>query len=210
MNPYLLTLLIGLCFIVVFGGLSYVRREGLSGQFAAEVLAITAVVEVLMLLTGMPVNPVIFLIVIYLISMRGRLLVDLGNMLSGRGRQKDAITIMQLALRLFPDNATRLVTLVNMGIVQLRRKNPASAQQLFETVLQEAESGYLGLKYESACRYNYGVALMQQGREAEAVGQFNQAISLLPNSIYSKAAMDALEQRKKRKPAESDSGVEES
>ncbi len=199
MNPHLLILTIGIFYILIFGGLSLLRREGLSLQFAVEVLVLTALVEAIALLLGTTVEPLMFLIFIYLISMRGRLLVDIANALSSRGRQRDAMKLLQWALRLMPDRSTRLVIQVNMGIVQLRRKNPASAQELFETVIRgDEESGGLGIKYEAACRYNLGQALMQQGKEAEAVRQFNETMVIYPNSIYSKAAERVLEKRRSR------------
>lgn len=199
MNPHLLILIIGIFYILIFGGLSLLRREGLSTQFAIEVLVLTILVEAIALLLGTTVDPLMFLIFIYLISMRGRLLVDLANALSSRGRQRDAMKLLQWALRLLPDRSTRLVIQVNMGIVQLRRKNPASAQELFENVLAEYEvSGGLGVKYEAACRYNLGQALMQQNNEAEAVRQFNETMVIYPNSIYSKAAERVLEKRRTR------------
>jgi tetratricopeptide (TPR) repeat protein len=205
MNPHLLIITLGLCYIVIFGGLSALRREGLSTQFAFEVLGMTALVEAGALMTGTTIHPILFLAVIYLLSMRVRLTVDLANLLSARGRQRDAISLLQLALRLYPDQTTRLIVLVNMGIVQLRRQNPESAQALLESVLEEAEGGGgLGIKYEAACRYNLGLALKRQGKEAEAVRQFNETIGTFPSSIYSRAAEQALEQRRhgKTKPTE--------
>jgi len=197
MNSHLIIALVGLCYIVVFGGLSFIRREGLSVQFALEVLGITTLVEAGALLTRTTVNPVLFLAVTYLLSMRGRLVVDLANLLSGRGRQRNAISLLQFALRLFPDQSTRLVILVNMGIVQLRRQNPASAQTLLESVLDEEAKGKLGIKYEAACHYNLGLALMRQGKNARAVHQFNETISVFPSSIYGRAADKALEQHRR-------------
>jgi len=179
--------------------MSLLRREGLSNQFAFEVLGITAVVEGGALLTGTTVNPILFLVVIYVLSMRARILVDFANLLSARGRQRDAMSLLQLALRLFPDRITRLIVLVNMGIVQLRRQSLESAQSLFEMVLEEAKAGGLGTKYEAACRFNLGLALQRQGKEAEAVRQFNETIDAFPNSIYSRAAEKALERRRRRR-----------
>lgn len=194
MNPYMLLIVIGIFYILMFGGLSILRREGLSLQFAIEVILITALIEGIAFLMGTPVDPLAYLIFIYLISMRGRLLVDLANLFSSRGRQGNAIKLLQLAMRLLPDRSTRLVIQVNMGIVQLRRKNPASAKELFEAVLNDMEDGGgLGIKYEAACRYNLGQALMQLSNEAEAVRQFNETMIIFPNSIYSKAAERALE-----------------
>jgi len=198
MDPHLLNITIGLVYIVAFGGLSFLRREGLSGQFAFEVLGGMAIAEGGALLTGTTIHPILFLIIIYLPSMRVRLLVDIANLLSARGRQRDAVQLLQFALRIFPDAPTRLIVMANLGIIQLRRKNPESAQALLESVLEEAKTVKLGLKYEAACRYNLGLALQQQGKEAGAVVQFNKVINIPPNSMYSKAAARALEKRRGR------------
>lgn len=204
MNPHLLIFLVGLLYILGFGGLSLVRREGLSIQFAAEGLIITGLVEVIALILNVPVSPLAFLIFLYLITMRGRLLVDVANLFSSRGRQGNAIKLLQLASDLRPDRTTRLVILINMGIVQLRRKNPASAQQLLEEVLREMEAGAeLGIKYEAACRYNLGQALLQQDQEAEAVRQFNETINIFPSSIYAQSAERILGGRRSRRPEKS-------
>lgn len=199
MNPHLMIVIVGLSYIILFGGMSLLRREGLSNQFAFEVLGFTILVVVIALLTGTTVHPVLFLIAVYLISMRARLLVDVANLLSARGRQRDAITVLDWAMQLYPDRSARLIIKVNMGIVQLRRQNPESAQTLLESVLEEAEGGGLGIKYEAACHYNLGLALQRQGKEAAAVHQFNETIGTFPSSIYSKAAEQALEQRRQGK-----------
>jgi len=199
MNPHLLVFLIGLFYILIFGILSIIRREGLSTQFAIEAFIATSLVVVIGWLTNIAVGPLAFLIFIYLITMRGRLLVDLANLLSSRGRQRDAIKVLQWAERLLPDRSTRMVIQVNMGIVQLRRENPESAQQLFEDVLKDMDAGGgLGIKYEAACRYNLGQALMKQEKEVEAVRQFNETTIIYPNSIYAKAAARILERRRTR------------
>ncbi len=199
MNPHLMIVFVGLSYIVLFGGMSLLRREGLSNQFAFEVLGFTTLVVVIALLTGTTVHPVLFLIAVYLISMRARLLVDMANLLSARGRQRDAITVLDWAMQLYPDRSTRLIIKVNMGIVQLRRQNPESAQTLLESVLEEAEGGGLGIKYEAACHYNLGLALQRQGKEAAAVHQFNETIGTFPSSLYSKAAEQALGRRRQGK-----------
>lgn len=197
MNSLLMIATIGVLYIVIFGGLALIRREGLSTQFALESLAITAIAVLFSYVTNINFHPIFYLIFIYLITMRVRLLVDLANFLSNRGRQRDAMNVMQFALRLYPDRSSEMVVLVNMGTVQLRRKNPESAADLFEIVLEKFEQGGLGIKYEAACRYNYGVALQQLGKEAQAVAQFNEVTIIYPNSIYSKAAEIALKKRRK-------------
>jgi tetratricopeptide (TPR) repeat protein len=210
MNPHLMIVFIGLSYIILFGGMSLLRREGLSNQFAFEVLGFTTLVVVIALLTVTTVHPILFLVAVYLISMRARLLVDVANLLSARGRQRDAITVLDWAMQLYPDRSARLIIKVNMGIVQLRRQNPESAQTLLESVLEEAKEGGLGIKYEAACHYNLGLALQRQGKESAAVHQFNETIGTFPSSIYSKAAEQALEQRRqgKTKPAELSDEVE--
>jgi tetratricopeptide (TPR) repeat protein len=202
MHPHLLIAIIGLLYILIIGGMSLLRREGLSNQFAFEVLGITALVVAGAVLTNTPVDPIVFLVVVYLLSMRARLLVDLADFLSGRGRQRDAMAVLQFALRLFPDRSTRLVVMISMGIVQLRRQSPESAQTLFETILGEAKQGGLGTKYEAACHYHLGLALQRQGKEVEAVRQFNEAIETFPTSVYGRAAAQALAQRRGKPGAE--------
>jgi len=203
-NPHLVIVTIGIFYIVVFGGLSLLRREGLSTQLALEVLALTALVAGGAYLTGTTANPILFLILIYLLSMRGRLLTELANLFSARGRQRDAIRLLQLALGLFPDLSTRLIILVNMGIIQLRRQNPRSARDLLELVLDEAQHGGLGLKHEAACRFNLGLAHQQLGNDSQAVSQFNQAIETMPNSVYAQAAGRALDKRRQERKGKSD------
>lgn len=198
MDPTLTIVILGIFYILIFGAMALLRREGLSTQFAIEGLGFTAIVAGSSWLLNIPVNPIAFLAVIYLLTMRVRLLVDIASMLSNRGRQRDAMKLLQFALRLYPDRSARMVTMVNMGIVQYRRKNLESARELFEMVLAEAEHGGLGVKYEAACRYNLGLTLHQLGHEAQAAHQFNEVTIIYPNSIYSKAADQALEKRRRQ------------
>ncbi len=197
MNQHLIILTIGLFYIVLFGGLSLLRREGLSLQFAFEVLSVTAILEAFALATRIMINPILYLVIIYLVTMRVRLLVDLANLLSNRGRQRDAINFLQFALKLLPDKSSRLVVFVNMGIVQLRRKNPEQARELFQQVLEEAKDGGLGIKFEAACRYNLAMAFQRLGKTPQAVREFNETMVIFPNSIYSRAAEKALEAHRK-------------
>lgn len=210
MNPHLLIVMVGFFFAVVFGGLSLLRREGLSAQFAYEVLGLTVLTAIFAYLTATAVSPILFLAFIYLISMRGRLLTDIASMLSNRGRQRDALNLLRFALQLYPDRSTRMVIQVNMGIVQLRRKNPQSTVEILSSVLKESELGGLGVKYEAACRYNLGVAYKQLENKAQAIREFNEVMVIFPNSIYSQAASTALESlRKKRLEPKEEANLEE-
>jgi tetratricopeptide (TPR) repeat protein len=199
MDTNLLLVILGLAFALLFQFLSVIKREGLSSQFIFEAMFITFLVAGAGYLTGTTTNPLFFLVFLYLITMRSRLLTDLASFLSTRGRQRNAISILQVALRLYPDKQTRLIVLVNMGIVQLLRKNPQSAEAILASTLEEAKTGGLGLRYQAACHYNLGIALRQLGQDSRAVGQFRLAADTFPGSAYSKAALQALEERRRGK-----------
>ena len=196
MESYTLIIILGFSYAVLFGAMSFLRGEGFSMQFTLEAVVITILVAGGDFLTGSEANPILFLGFIYILTMRSRLLVDLATLFSNRGRQKSAISILQTALRLYPDKPSRLIVLVNMGVVQLRRENPKSAQTLFEMVLEEAKQNGLGIRHRAACYYNLGIALQKQGEEAKAVKHLREAADGFPGSLYSKAALIALEQRK--------------
>ncbi|MBC8265325.1 MAG: hypothetical protein H8E47_14530, partial [Anaerolineales bacterium] len=57
MNPHLLTLLVALLFILVFGGLPVLRKEKPSLQLVVEVLVLTSLSIGASLLTGFNLNP---------------------------------------------------------------------------------------------------------------------------------------------------------
>ena len=194
MNPYLVTLLIAFAYIIVFGGLSLVRREGLSLQFALEVLGLTALALALTMPTGIAVNPIWFLVLIYLISMRVRLLADLANLLLTRGRVQAAETALRLALRLAPDKISRQIVYINQGAALLRQGHHAQAKEKLLQVLAAGDS--LGMKHEAACRYNLAVAYQHLGDEAGAVEQFRRVVELMPSSVYGHAAERAIARRR--------------
>lgn len=194
-NPYLLILFIGIFYILVVGGFSLLRGEGLSAQFALEVLLLTGFVLLGMYLTNSDVNPILFLTFIYIISMRSRLMTSLAVLLSNRGRQKNAIDALQVALQLFPDGPTRSIILLNMGIVQIRRQNPESAIQLLEMVLDEKISSTIGMRFKAACLYNLGIAYQKKGNKAKAVTYFNKVIDEYPSTVFAQRAEKALKKK---------------
>lgn len=196
MNPVLILLLEGLLFILIFGGLSWVRGEGLSSQFAVEGLAVTALCVVVAIATDFIINPVLFLAFIYLVTMRARLLVDLGNLLMGRGHPGAAISLYRLAMRLKPDFTGRMIVIINHGVAQLRQGKTEEAISSLRTALEAKPGGRLSPKYEAACHYNLGLACRRTGKEAEAIRQFNEAIDALPSSIYALHAKVALEAKR--------------
>lgn len=194
MHPSLLILLVGLIYILGFGALSYLRRQGLSTRFAIEGLIVTAIGAMLPL-ASLPVHILLFLIAIYLVTMRVRLLVDLGNWLVSRRRYDGALGVYRLALRLGPDAVGRQIVLINRGAAQLRMQQPEAAYLTLEEAMSE-EGIRLGARYLAAGYYNLGLACRRTGREAEAIRRFNQAIDTLPGSIYAHAARQALKERR--------------
>ncbi|HET91806.1 MAG TPA: tetratricopeptide repeat protein [Chloroflexi bacterium] len=190
MHPSLLILLIGLLYLLGFGGLSYLRRQGLPTRFAIEGLIIIAV-SVALTLANVPLHPLLFLIILYLVTMRVRLLVDLGNWLTARGNCRQALDLYQFTLRLGPDAISRQIVLINRGVTLLRMQDPEAARlALMEALINEQVQP--GAKYLAAGYYNLGLACRRTGREAEAVRHFNEAVDTLPDSIYAHGARQAL------------------
>jgi tetratricopeptide (TPR) repeat protein len=190
MHPALLILLVGLLYLLGFGALSFMRRQGLSTRFAIEGLIITALGAALAF-ASVPFHPVIFLIVIYLVTMRVRLLVDLGNWFTSRKQYARALALFRLALQLGPDAVSHQIVLINHGVTQLGMQDPEAAYLTLSEALTE-EVVRPGAKYLAAGYYNLGLACRRTGREAEAVRRFNEAIDALPNSIYAHGARQAL------------------
>jgi len=195
-DPNLLNLAIGCLFILVFGGLGHLRREGLSVQFALEAVGVTAILVGGSGLLDAPIHPLLLLVLLYLITMRTRLIVDLANVLAGRGKYNLAFRLYKLGLAWWPDEASRLIVLSNMGAAHLRYGQVEEAIATLESVLEVEKRSRLGIKYEAASRYNLGYAYEKIGSDAQAVAQYNETVDLLPGSVYGKAADAALKRRK--------------
>jgi tetratricopeptide (TPR) repeat protein len=192
-HPSLLILLIGLLYILSFGALSLLRRQGLSFRFAVEGLIITGTGALLAYLS-LPLSPLLVLIVLYLITMRVRLLVDLGNWFTSRRQYQRTLAVYRVAIHLWPDLAGRQILLINRGVAELGMREPEIAHRTLTEALGDEEVR-LGAKYLSAGYYNLGLACRRTGREKEAIRRFNEAIDALPNSIYAYAAQQALKKR---------------
>jgi tetratricopeptide (TPR) repeat protein len=198
LDPYLLLLLIACLYVLVFGGLSYLRREGLSIQFALEVAGLTAILVGGSRLLGTPINPFLFLILLYVITMRSRLVVDLANTLARRENYNLAFRLYNLGLAWWPDDASRLIVLTNKGAAQLRSGQVEVAITTFKNILEAGKQPHLGLKYEAACHYNLGYAYELKGEDAQSVAQYNKAMDVAPGTAYGQAAEAALKRRKKK------------
>lgn len=198
MSPAFLLALLGLLYVLVFGGLMLLRQQGISARFAIEACVLTVVVAGLAALTGLALNPGVFLLALYVITMRVRLLVDLGNLLARRGDLEAAARVYRLAGRLWPDEASRLIVRMNQGVLAVHRGALDEAIATLREVLAAAPSGYLGFKHESACHYNLGVALLKKGLDAQATLEFNAVLETWPASEYARYARIALERRKRK------------
>lgn len=193
MNLQLVTPLTGLLFILVFGGLAAVRQQGLSLQFALEGLALTAMATALIFLAGVPVNPVLFLVVIYLVTLRSRWLVDLGNFLSQRRLHGAALAAFALAKRLWPDPMGRTLACIGEGVAHLKAGSPEQAVEILQDALARLPSG-IHPRYEAGCRYNLGLAYRRSGREEEANREFCRVLAVDEDSLFAIAARTALRQ----------------
>lgn len=192
MNTSLLIAILGGFFAILFGLISTLEREGISLQFILEVVILTGLAVGGGYLTGRPANPFLFLLFLYLITMRSRLLSDLANFMSKRGRNREAISMLEVAQYLLPDKPTKQVIELNMGIAHLRDHRFAEAQTHLESVLEKAEKGGLGIRNRTTCLYYLGHALLQQGQISQAKRALRSAVKLFPNSPYGKAAAQSL------------------
>lgn len=212
-NPHLLTIVIALLFILIFGGMPVLRKEEPSLQLVAVVLGVTALVIAASDLTGVYVHPVLFLILLYASAMRCRALVDLGNLLSSWGYHQRALSLYRLAMRLGPDSPALLSALISYGAVLVRVGALDEAIRVLEEVLEKWGQD-LPPKHEAACHYNLGVAYLRQGNESQAVREFNLTVDAWPPSPYAQRASAALERRRStgrllgRESSESGSGDE--
>ena len=195
--PFLI-LLIGLLYALLVGGLSLFRREGISMRFALESAAITVLASGLVAVSGISINPVVFLIILYLLTMRVRILIDLANVFAKQGQNALAERLYGFAARLWPDATGILVLKVNQATLLLQKNKLDESIALFTDVLKQAGQGYLGVKYEAAAHYNLGVAYLRNDMEARAAVEFNAVIDTWPMSIYAKRAEEALEKRRRK------------
>jgi tetratricopeptide (TPR) repeat protein len=203
-NPYLLLLLLALLYAFLIGGLGALRREGFSLQFVVEVLITAGALVGLSLLAGWTLHPIFFLAVLYLVTMRVRLLVDLANVLARRGYHAQASGVYATALKLRPDAVSRLVVVLNQGVHLVKQDRFEEAVVLLAGLL-EGSAGDMAPKLEAGIRYNLAVAYHRRGDEAKAIAQFNQVLDVMPGSLYAMGAQKALERGRRGKEPAADS-----
>ncbi len=199
----LVILLLGLVYLLGFGGLSHVRGQGVSVRFAVEGLTITAI-GTLLEYVSVPVHPLVFLIVLYIVTMRVRLLIDVGNWLSAKGKHREALALYRLALKVGPDVASRQIVLINRGVALLRASDSEGAYLTLNEALT-GEDARIAARHLAASYYNLGLACRRTGREAEAIRRFNEAVDAWPNSVFGEAARRELKKRGRDLQGASDS-----
>ncbi|MGQ9569117.1 MAG: tetratricopeptide repeat protein [Anaerolineae bacterium] len=209
-NPHLLNVLVVFLYILLFGGLSLVRQEGLSARFALESLALGGLMVGASLAAGAPASPVLVLVALYLVTMRCRWIAELGTFLGRRGLVDLAQSLYGLALRLGPDTAARRIALLNRGAMWIRAGNPQAAQEVLEPFLQMED---LSPRHAAAAHYNLGIAYERLGQGERAMRHFHAAIEASPGSLYALGAEAALRRRRKAaappeepRPKEGDEG----
>lgn len=197
MNPYMLLALEALLYALLFGLLSWLRGEGLPGRFALEVVAVAVISLGLSWAARVAIHPIVFLLLIYVLTMRARLLVDLANAFAARRRYLQALALLDLAARLAADPIARTMVRINTAVVWIRQQRLDEAVGLLNEALGDLPKARGSPKYEAACRYNLGLSYLRLGQDGSAVGQFNQVIELLPNSLYARGAEAALRERRR-------------
>jgi tetratricopeptide (TPR) repeat protein len=195
--PSNLLLIVGFFYVIVFGGLTLIRREALSAQFAIEAVLLTLAASGLSAGAGFSTHPAIFLLVLYLITMRARLLVDLANLFARRGDFQKADALYQLARQLWPDHTGRVVVEINQATAFLKRGELDVAISIFKDILQHADQGYLGVKNEAATHYNLGVAYLRKNMDTQATVEFNAVMDTWPASEFANRAAEALNKKKR-------------
>jgi tetratricopeptide (TPR) repeat protein len=193
---WLTTMLVGALFLAAFTGLTVLRRQKPSVRFLIEGGILTAAAIALSLF-GTPVHPILFLVILYLVTMRVRLLVDLSNVLTSRRRFAAALAVQRFAVHLGPDPASRQIAEISRGVTQLRMGDPQSAYFTLKGVLLE-EQVRLAVRERAAGSYNLGVACERTSRPQEAERSFRQAIEIMPGSIYALGAEKALQRAAER------------
>jgi len=192
MNSYYLLSLVGALYTLVFYALALVRREGSSRQFVSEGLGVTAVIVGIAYVGGFTLHPIYFLILLYLITMRVRLMVELGNQLARLGRLGDALRVYHLALQLFPDRPSQHIVQINLGATYLVCQQPEQTIAILEPLKPQIEPRAAS-KYLASCCYNLGMAYRRTGRRDDALRQFREVEDLYPLSHYARLAQLARE-----------------
>jgi hypothetical protein len=183
---------VGLLYTLVFGLMPMLRKEGLSRQFLAESLSLTAAAGALILVGGVPLHPIAFLAIIYLSTMRVRILADLASGMARRGNMKSARRLFGLAHRLWPDSVGTMILELNEGACCLKEGDPEGAMRILRGIIERAPASGHGVKHLSACHFNLGIAYWRMKMATEAGASFEAVMDIWPASVMARRAESAL------------------
>jgi tetratricopeptide (TPR) repeat protein len=191
-------LFIGFAYVVLIGALSLLKREELSTQFALEAVVLTLVFSGLAKFAMIAIHPVLFLFVVYLITMRVRLVVDIGTIFAKRRQFEMAERFFNLAMHLFPDRPGWQAVRINQGVALLQSGDLECAVAAFTEILESINHSQTGAKLEAAAHYNLGVAYFRQQKDAQATVEFNVVIDSWPATEYARRASANLERYRQK------------
>ncbi|GAB4470822.1 MAG: hypothetical protein Kow0088_04040 [Anaerolineales bacterium] len=199
LNLIVPSLIVCFSYIVFFGLITKLRRETLSLQFALEALTFTLILVGVVWTTRFSLHPAINLFLLYLVTMRVRLLTEVGTFFARRNQFQQATKIYAIAQRAFPDPSSLVLLRLNQATALIKQANISDAIAVLEDLLKGEKAGYLGTKYETAAHYNLGVAYLKADKRALATIELNKAIEAMPLSEYAVRAEKILgEQRRPR------------
>lgn len=200
LNLIVPSLIVCFSYIVFFGLLTKLRRETLSLQFALEALTFTLILVVVISTTRFSLHPAINLFLLYLVTMRVRLLTEVGTFFARRNQFQQATRIYAFAMRAFPDPSSLVLLRLNQATALIKQNKVGDAIAVLEGLLKEEQAGYLGAKHEAAAHYNLGIAYLKADKRALATIELNKAIEAMPLSVYAVRAEKLLGEL--RKPGE--------
>lgn len=99
----------------------------------------------------------------------------LGRALLAADQGAEAITVLSAATQRFPANAALRADLLN---AYARTGRAGEALSLYEAALVSPSA-----EEEPTLRFNYGTVLLQAGRQADAIAQFERSIALRPDNF---------------------------
>ncbi|HOG48247.1 MAG TPA: tetratricopeptide repeat protein [Anaerolineae bacterium] len=188
MDPYLVLALVLLLFAAAAAGPSLLGRERLAWSCAGEILLWGILLLAAAWAVRLP-SPFVYLVALYLVTMRARLLVDAANLIAAR-RHPLAFALYTLALHVALNPLDRASVQINRGAALLHSGRAAEAVAELERVLACQR---LGPRLEAAVRCNLGLAYLQQGDLQSSRAELQQAAAALPSSVYGQRARVALQ-----------------
>jgi tetratricopeptide (TPR) repeat protein len=187
MDPYLLLVVVLLLYALAAAGPSLLGRERLAWGQVAEIL-LWGIVLLAVAWLARIASPLLYLLVLYLLTMRVRLVVEVANALAAR-RQPGAQPLYALAGALALNPMDRAIVRVNQGAALLHNGQVAQATGVLEGTLR---GGRLGNRLGAACRCNLGLAYLRAGDRERGRALLRETVDLLPGSVYARRASIAL------------------